>query len=88
MYSDKAINLTTSFRTYKLLHIGEEPKYLVDFVETPQLDSPFGTRSYSEHGIIGMPAALANALSLASRCRFRYISNHSRNHFQKEGGIT
>lgn len=57
---------TPNLRTYKLLHIGQEPIYKVDFVETPQTDAPFGTRSMSEHGIIGMPAALANALALAS----------------------
>lgn len=55
-----------NLRTYKLLHIGEEPKYHVEFVETPQADSPFGSRSISEHGIIGIPAALGNALAAAS----------------------
>ena len=58
--------LDVSLRNYKVLHIGEEPEYLVEFVETPQIDSPYGTRSFSEHGVIGMPAALANALSLAA----------------------
>lgn len=57
---------TTSFRTYKMLRIGEEPEYLVDFVETPQLDAPFGARGIAEHGVIGMPAALANAISRAA----------------------
>lgn len=57
---------TPNLRTYKLLHIGQEPRYHVEFVETPQLDSPYGSRSISEHGIVGIPAALANALSLAS----------------------
>lgn len=57
---------TTSFRTYKMLRIGEEPEYLVDFVETPQLDAPFGARGIAEHGVIGIPAALANAISLAA----------------------
>lgn len=56
----------TSFRTYKMLRIGEEPEYLVEFVETPQIDAPFGARGIGEHGIIGMPAALANAISLAA----------------------
>jgi CO/xanthine dehydrogenase Mo-binding subunit len=56
---------TPTLRTYKLLHIGQEPDYRVCFVETPQDDSPYGVRSYSEHGIIGIPAALANALSAA-----------------------
>ena len=66
IYDNDGILLDTSLRTYKLLHIGQEPKYLVDFVETPQMDSPYGTRAYSEHGIIGMPAALGNALTLAT----------------------
>jgi CO/xanthine dehydrogenase Mo-binding subunit len=58
--------LTSSLRNYKILHIGQEPEYIVKFVETPQVNSPYGARVYSEHGIIGMPAALANALSLAA----------------------
>lgn len=57
---------TPNLRTYKLLHIGQEPKFNVEFVETPQEDSPFGSRSISEHGIIGIPAALGNALAAAS----------------------
>jgi CO/xanthine dehydrogenase Mo-binding subunit len=57
---------TPNLRTYKLLHIGQEPIYHVNFVETPQTNSPYGTRSISEHGIIGIPAALGNALTLAS----------------------
>ncbi len=66
IYDENGILLDTSLRNYKVMHIGQEPKYLVDFVETPQIDSPFGTRAFSEHGIIGMPAALGNALSLAT----------------------
>lgn len=54
-----------NLRSYKLLHLGQEPDYRVGFVETPESDTPYGVRSYSEHGIIGMPAALANALSAA-----------------------
>ena len=48
------------------MHIGEEPRYVVELLCTPQLDAPLGARSFSEHGIIGMPAALANALSNAA----------------------
>ncbi|NLV59677.1 MAG: xanthine dehydrogenase family protein molybdopterin-binding subunit [Clostridiales bacterium] len=57
---------TLSLRSYKVMHIGEEPEYRIAFVETPQEDAPYGTRSMSEHGIIGMAAALANALSAAT----------------------
>ncbi len=65
-YNENSILLNTSLRTYKLLHIGAEPHYLVGYIETPQIDAPYGARLFSEHGIIGMPAALGNALSLAA----------------------
>ncbi len=64
-YNQYGVLTTPNLRTYKLLHIGQEPDYRVEFVQTPQTDSPYGVRSYSEHGIIGIPAALANALSAA-----------------------
>ncbi len=52
-------------RDYKILRYGEHPDYLVDFVETPQGDGPFGARGLGEQGVIGMPGALANAVSRA-----------------------
>lgn len=58
--------LNTSLRTYKVMHFGETPRYLVDFVEMPCENAPYGARGLAEHGIIGMPAALGNALSLAA----------------------
>ena len=64
-YDENGIPKTPNLRTYKLLHIGQEPDYRVDFVETPESESPYGVRSFSEHGIIGIPAALGNALSAA-----------------------
>jgi len=64
-YNEAGIPQAPNLRTYKLLHIGQEPDYRVGFVETPETESPYGVRSYSEHGIIGIPAALGNALSTA-----------------------
>lgn len=64
-YNDKGVPEEPTLRTYKLMHIGQEPVYQVEFVETPQDGSPYGMRSYAEHGIIGIPAALANALANA-----------------------
>ncbi len=64
---------TPSLRSYKAIHVGEEPVYQLDFVETPQLDAPYGMRSMSEHGIIGIPAALANALSKACGVAFNHL---------------
>lgn len=64
-YDKKGIPQAPNLRTYKLLHIGQEPDYRVGFVETPEEGSPYGVRSYSEHGVIGIAAALGNALSAA-----------------------
>jgi CO/xanthine dehydrogenase Mo-binding subunit len=64
-YDTNGIPQAPNLRTYKLLHIGQEPDYRVGFVETPENGSPYGVRSYSEHGVIGIPAALGNALSVA-----------------------
>jgi CO/xanthine dehydrogenase Mo-binding subunit len=58
--------LNPQLRTYRPLHYGENPEYLVDFVETPHLGGPYGARGVGEHGILGMPGALGNALSVAS----------------------
>ncbi|TFH04927.1 MAG: xanthine dehydrogenase family protein molybdopterin-binding subunit, partial [Spirochaetales bacterium] len=52
-------------RDYTLLRYGEHPEYVVEFVETPQGDGPFGARGLGEQGIIGMPGALAAAFSRA-----------------------
>ena len=58
--------LDTSLRTYKVMHFGETPDFLVEFVETPNLSGPYGVRGIGEHGTIGIPAALANALSASA----------------------
>ena len=54
-----------SLRDYKIQRYGEEPEYIVDFVETPQADGPYGLRGLGEQGIVGMPGCLALAVSLA-----------------------
>ena len=55
--------LNGNLRDFKLLRYGEEPEYRVEFLETPQRDGPYGLRGLGEQGVIGIPAALANALS-------------------------
>ena len=57
--------LNHALRDYKLMRYGEDPEYVVSFVETPQGDGPFGARGLGEQGIIGMPGALAAAFSRA-----------------------
>lgn len=57
--------LNPQLRSYKLTRFGDNPDYLVEFVETPFMEGPYGARGIGEHGTIGMAPALANALSLA-----------------------
>jgi CO/xanthine dehydrogenase Mo-binding subunit len=65
LFTDKGIIQNKQLRTYDIMRLGENPEYLVDFVETPNVDGPYGARGIGEHGVIGMPAALANSLSYA-----------------------
>ncbi|NMP23857.1 xanthine dehydrogenase family protein molybdopterin-binding subunit [Sulfobacillus harzensis] len=59
--------LNPQFRSYKVMRMGEQPQqYLVEFVETPQMDSPYGARPLGEHAVLAIGAALANALSRAA----------------------
>lgn len=55
------------------MRFGEQPEYLVEFVETPQIDGPFGARGIAEQGTIGIPAAFANAISKAAGEEFDQI---------------
>ena len=57
--------LNPQLRTYRPLRYGEQPNYVVDFIETPHKAAPYGARGAGEHGLLGMPAALGNGLSTA-----------------------
>lgn len=58
--------VNADLRTYRLMRYSEQPEYVVEFVETPNIEGPTGARGVGEHGVVGVPAALANALSSAS----------------------
>ena len=73
LYDVKSELKNTSLRTYKLLRLGEQPRYSVEFVETPQIDAPFGARGLGEQGILGISAAFANAISAASGVNFNRL---------------
>ncbi|HEX3045387.1 MAG TPA: xanthine dehydrogenase family protein molybdopterin-binding subunit [Bacillota bacterium] len=72
-YSGKGEILNNSLRKYKVMVYGEMPEYLVQFVETPEPEAPYGARGLGEHGIIGIPAALANALSTAAQVELDFL---------------
>ncbi|MFA5577510.1 MAG: molybdopterin cofactor-binding domain-containing protein, partial [Tissierellaceae bacterium] len=86
IYDTDAILLNTSLRTYKLIRFGENPEYSVEFVETPQIDGPFGARGIAEHGILGIPAAFANAISLAADDEFDSIPVSQEDIWKKKTG--
>jgi len=65
IFDKKARPLNYRFRDYKTPRFGEQPEYDVSFVETPQGDGPCGARGLGEQGILGIPGALANAVSRA-----------------------
>ncbi|MBZ9686851.1 xanthine dehydrogenase family protein molybdopterin-binding subunit [Clostridium estertheticum] len=67
LFTDKGVIQNKQLRTYKIMRFGENPEYLVDFIETVQTDAPYGARGIGEYGVIGMPAALANSLSYAAQ---------------------
>ena len=73
IHNQEGIVQNTSLRTYKPLRMGEEPQYLVEFVETPSIDGPYGARGIAEHPVIGMPGALLNSISCAAQIDFNKI---------------
>ncbi|MDR6550693.1 xanthine dehydrogenase family protein molybdopterin-binding subunit [Paenibacillus qinlingensis] len=66
LFNHAGVVLNPQLRSYKITRFGDQPEYLVDFVETPFIDGPYGARGIAENGTIGMPGALANALSIAA----------------------
>lgn len=79
--------MNNQFRSYKVMRYGENPEYFVDFVETPRQDAPFGQRGLGEQGIIGMPAALANALSAASGVPLNKLPLTPESIWKAKGGV-
>ena len=65
VFDEQARPLNFQIRDFKIPRFGEEPEYDVSFVETPQEDGPFGARGLGEQGVLGIPGAVANAISRA-----------------------
>lgn len=65
-FNSRGIVMNSDLRSYKIMRYGDQPDYLIDFLETPQQDGPYGARGLGEQGVIGIPGALANAVTNAS----------------------
>jgi CO/xanthine dehydrogenase Mo-binding subunit len=87
IYSDSGAVLNPNLRTYKLIRFGEDPEYVVEFVETPYADGPYGARGIGEYGVIGMAAALGNALSLAAGVELNSLPLTPELIWRKKGGF-
>lgn len=66
-FNSREMVTNDDLRSFKIMRYGEEPTYHIDFIETPQQDGPFGSRGLGEQGVIGIPGALANAVSKATQ---------------------
>ena len=67
LYNNEGKLLTRNFVDYKILTMQDLPKNIeVYFVETPQLDGPFGARGCAEHPMISITSAIGNALAAAT----------------------
>ncbi|MFM9277551.1 xanthine dehydrogenase family protein molybdopterin-binding subunit [Paenibacillus jiagnxiensis] len=73
LFSDSGVVYNPTLRDYPLIRYSENPEYVVEFIENPCLDGPFGSRALGEHGLIGMPAALASALSRAAEVQLNQL---------------
>lgn len=73
VFDDFGIIQNPQLRDYKLMRFGDNPEYLVEFIETPQIDAAYGGRGIGEHGLVGMPAALGNALTVASGVELKHL---------------
>lgn len=63
IYNKEGKLLNNSFTDYKIPTAKDIPDEIVtDFVETPQLDGPYGARGVAEHPMISVNAAIANAI--------------------------
>jgi len=73
LFSNLGVIQNDSLRNYKPMRYGENPEYIVGFIETPNLEGPYGARGVGEYGVIGMPSALANSLSIAANVQLNQL---------------
>lgn len=67
VYNSEGRLLTRNFVDYKIPTMQDLPKCIeLHFVETPQLDGPYGARGCAEHPMISITAVIANAVANAT----------------------
>ena len=64
VYDDEGRLMNRSFTDYKIPTVRDIPGEMVPvFIETPQLNGPYGARGVAEHPMISVPSAIGNALA-------------------------
>jgi CO/xanthine dehydrogenase Mo-binding subunit len=64
IYNEKGRLLTRNLVDYKIPTMRDLPKSIeLHFVETPQLDGPYGARGCAEHPMISITSAIGNAIA-------------------------
>jgi carbon-monoxide dehydrogenase large subunit len=58
---------------YRIITTTDTPRMEVIFIETEDASGPYGARGLGEHGIVAIPAAIANALADALGIEFKEI---------------
>ena len=67
IYDNKGRLLTRNFVDYKIPTMQDLPgKIELHFVETPQLDGPYGARGCAEHPMISITSVIGNAIADAT----------------------
>ena len=87
VFDDKGVVQNTIFAVIRCCVIGEQPaQYLVDFIESPSMDGPYGARGIGEYGVIGAPACLANSLSVLHEAGLNQLPLTPEYHLENKEG--
>jgi CO/xanthine dehydrogenase Mo-binding subunit len=70
-YDDEGQLRTGSFVEYAMPSIDTVPPIEAEIVEVPAPDGPFGAKGVGEPPVVGVPAAVANAIAAATGLRLR-----------------
>lgn len=66
-YNEEGKLLTRSFVDYKIPTMQDLPEKIeIHYIETPQLDGPYGARGCAEHPMISITSAMGNAIADAT----------------------
>ena len=73
-YSKEGVLMNPNLTDYKIIRAGDLPeKQIGILIENPQADGPYGARGIGEITMLGVPAALANALQNALGVEFNHL---------------